>query len=35
MFEYDMRPLFGCLFLAGVLFGAGLVVLVLIIGRWI
>lgn len=27
MFDYDMRPLFGCLFVAGALFGAGLVVL--------
>jgi len=32
--DYDMRPLFGCLFAAGALFGAGLVVLYfLTIGR--
>lgn len=29
--DYDMRPLFGCLFIAGALFGAGIVMLILII----
>lgn len=33
MFDYDMRPLFGCLFIAGAICGAGLVVLILTIWR--
>ena len=33
MFDYDFRPMFGCLFVAGALFGAGLVVLVLTVWR--
>ena len=34
MFGYDPRPLFGCLFIAGALFGAGLVILYFVtIGR--